>query len=172
MKNIFHAFLRITAFLQTPRPEPEGSMTGVIKAWTLEQRVSVRYEHCLHTCWLFPRLSHKGTAWGQNKEIWTMSMCLGKDRSEKVLQSAIRSNSWTQSGLCTSVQQRLQVPWPIAPDFVSGSHSRCSPPDLYSNNWRTTWGWSKNENTATQNLGWLRDLWKFPLVSPQAFNQR
>ena len=50
MKNIFHVFLRIIAFLQTPRPDPEGSMTGVMKAWTLEQRVGIRYEHRLHTC--------------------------------------------------------------------------------------------------------------------------
>ena len=126
MKNIFHVFLRIIAFLQTPRPDPEGSMTGVTKAWTLEQRVGVRYVHRLHTCWLFLRLSHEGMAWGENK-IWTMSVqCLGKDRSRKVLYSAVRSNSWTQSGLCTSVQQRLQAPWPIAPDFVFCSHSRRS----------------------------------------------
>ena len=67
MRNIFHVFLRIIAFLQTPRPDPEGSMTGVMKAWTLEQRVSVRYEHRLHTCWLFPRPSHEGTAWGETR---------------------------------------------------------------------------------------------------------
>ena len=44
---IFHVFLRIIALLQTPRPDPEGSMTGIVKAWTLEHRVRVRHEHCL-----------------------------------------------------------------------------------------------------------------------------
>ena len=33
---IFYVFLRIIALLQTPRPDPEGSMTGVMKAWTLK----------------------------------------------------------------------------------------------------------------------------------------
>ena len=47
---IFHVFLRIIALLQTPRPDPEGSMTGIMKAWTLEHWVSVRHEHCLCTC--------------------------------------------------------------------------------------------------------------------------
>ena len=130
MKNIFHVFLRIIAFLQTPRPDPEGSTTGITKAWTLEHRVSVSHECSLHTCWLFLRLSQKGMAWGKNK-IWTMSVqCLGKDRSRKVLYSAVRSNNWTQSGLCTSVQKRLQAPWPTAPDFVFRSHSHCLLPDL------------------------------------------
>ena len=31
---IFHVFLRIIALLQTPRPDPEGSVTGIMKAWT------------------------------------------------------------------------------------------------------------------------------------------
>ena len=44
---IFHVFLRIIALLQTPRPDPEGSMTGIVKAWTLEHRVRVRHERCL-----------------------------------------------------------------------------------------------------------------------------
>ena len=34
-----HASLRIIALLQTPRPDPEGSMTGVMKAWTLKHWV-------------------------------------------------------------------------------------------------------------------------------------
>ena len=38
----------------------------------------------------------------------------------------ITDKSWTQSGLCTSVQQRLQVPGPIAPEFVFCLHSHCS----------------------------------------------
>ena len=63
-------FLRIIALLQTPRSDPEGSMTGIMKAWTLEHRFSFRYEHC----WLFLRLSWKGMAWGKNKQIWTMSV--------------------------------------------------------------------------------------------------
>ena len=46
---IFHVFLRITALLQTPRPDPEGSMTGIMKAWTLDHGVGGRYEHCLRT---------------------------------------------------------------------------------------------------------------------------
>ena len=29
-------FLKIIALLQTPRPDPEGSMAGIMKAWTLE----------------------------------------------------------------------------------------------------------------------------------------
>ena len=33
---IFHVFLRIIAFLQTPVPDPEGRMTGNIKVSTLE----------------------------------------------------------------------------------------------------------------------------------------
>ena len=33
---IFHVFLRITALLQTPRSDPEGIMTGIVKAWTLD----------------------------------------------------------------------------------------------------------------------------------------
>ena len=40
---IFHVFLRIIALLQTP--DPEESMTGIMKAWTLEHWVSVRFEH-------------------------------------------------------------------------------------------------------------------------------
>ena len=59
--------------LQTPRPDLEGSMTGIMKAWTLEHQVGVRYDHCLRTCSLFPRLSQKGMAWCKNK-IWTVSM--------------------------------------------------------------------------------------------------
>ena len=47
---IFHVFLRIIALLQTPRPDPEGSMIGIMKAWSLEHRVGVRHEHCLRTC--------------------------------------------------------------------------------------------------------------------------
>ena len=42
---IFHVFLRIIALLQTPGPDPEESMTGIMKAWTLEHWVSVRFEH-------------------------------------------------------------------------------------------------------------------------------
>ena len=70
---IFHAFLSIIALLQTPRPDPEGIMTGIMKAWTLEHPVHIRQEHCLRTCWLFLRLAQKGMASGKNKEIWTMS---------------------------------------------------------------------------------------------------
>ena len=33
---IFHVFLSIIALLQTPGPDPEGIMTGIIKAQTLE----------------------------------------------------------------------------------------------------------------------------------------
>ena len=47
---IFHVFLRIIALLQTPRPGPEGNMTGIMKAWTLEHPVSARHERCLRTC--------------------------------------------------------------------------------------------------------------------------
>ena len=47
---IFHIFLRLIDLLQTPRPDLEGSMTGIMKVWTLEHQVGVRYEHCLHTC--------------------------------------------------------------------------------------------------------------------------
>ena len=43
---IFHVFLRIIALLETPRPDPEGSMTGIMKAWTLEHQVGVRHEYC------------------------------------------------------------------------------------------------------------------------------
>ena len=50
MKTIFHVFLRIIALLQTSRPDPEGSMTGITKAWTLEHQVGVRHERSLHTC--------------------------------------------------------------------------------------------------------------------------
>ena len=71
---IFHVFLGIIALLQAPRPDAEGSMTGIMKARTLEHRVSARHEHCLRTCSLFPRLARKGKAWGENKEIWTMSV--------------------------------------------------------------------------------------------------
>ena len=41
-------FLRIITLLQTPRPDPEGSMTGIMKEWTLEPWVGTRNEHC--TC--------------------------------------------------------------------------------------------------------------------------
>ena len=60
---IFHVFLRITALLQTPRPHPEGSMTGIMKAWTLDHEVSGRYEHCLRTSdcsWDYPRRQWPG----------------------------------------------------------------------------------------------------------------
>ena len=50
MKTMFPVFHRIIALLQTPRPDPEGRMTGIMKAWTLEHWVSVRYERSLHTC--------------------------------------------------------------------------------------------------------------------------
>ena len=31
-------FLKIIALLQTPRPEPKGSMSGIMKTWTLEHQ--------------------------------------------------------------------------------------------------------------------------------------
>ena len=31
-------FLRIISLLQPPRPDPEGSMTGIMKAWSLEHQ--------------------------------------------------------------------------------------------------------------------------------------
>ena len=136
MKTIFHVFLRIIAFLQTPRPDPEGSMTGVMKAWTLEQQVSVRYEHRLHTCWLFPRPSHEGTAWGKTRRSGLCQcLALGKIDQGKFC-SLVRSNSWTQSGLCTVVRQRLQAPDPLhqIPCSALILIAR-SLPDLYSNNW-------------------------------------
>ena len=37
---IFHVFLRIIALLKTPGPDPEGIVTGIIKAWTLERWVA------------------------------------------------------------------------------------------------------------------------------------
>ena len=60
---IFHVFLRIIALLQTPRPDPKGSMTGVMKAWTLEHGVGVGYEHCLRASdcsWDYPRREWPG----------------------------------------------------------------------------------------------------------------
>ena len=42
-----HASLRIIALLQTPKPDPEGSMTGIMKAWTLEHWIGIRHERCL-----------------------------------------------------------------------------------------------------------------------------
>ena len=33
---IFHVFLRMTALLQITRPDPKGSMTGIMKARTLK----------------------------------------------------------------------------------------------------------------------------------------
>ena len=47
---IFHVFLGIIALLQTPRPDPEGSMIGIMKAWTLEHQVAIRHECCLRSC--------------------------------------------------------------------------------------------------------------------------
>lgn len=49
-------FLRIISLLQTPRPDPEGSMTGVSEVWTLEHRVGV---HPL----IVPETSPEGMAW-------------------------------------------------------------------------------------------------------------
>ena len=43
-----HVFLKIIALLQTPRPDPEGSMTRIMKAWTLGHPVNIRSEHHLH----------------------------------------------------------------------------------------------------------------------------
>ena len=116
---IIHVFLRIIALFQTPRPDPEGSMTGLIKAWTLEYQVTIRYEHCLCTCWSFPRVSRKGMAWGKSK-IWTMSIkCLGRDGSKKVLQSAIRNKSWTSLDSAPQSNRGCRsLPWPTAPGSV------------------------------------------------------
>ena len=58
--TIVHVFLRIIALLQTPRPDPEGSMAGIMRAWTLEHQVGIRHECHLNTCWLFPRLAQNG----------------------------------------------------------------------------------------------------------------
>ena len=34
-------FLRIISLLQTPRPDPEGSMTGILKEWTWNTRLEL-----------------------------------------------------------------------------------------------------------------------------------
>ena len=55
---IFHVFLRIIAFLQTPGSDTEGSMTGIIKAWTLKRWVGIRHECCL----IVPETSPEGNS--------------------------------------------------------------------------------------------------------------
>ena len=62
---IFHVFLRIIALLQTPRPDPEGSMTGIMKAWTLEHWVGLALgmntAYALADCsWDYPRREWPG----------------------------------------------------------------------------------------------------------------
>ena len=47
---IVHVFLKIIALLQTPRPDPEGGMAGIMRAWTLEHWVGVGPERRLSTC--------------------------------------------------------------------------------------------------------------------------
>ena len=66
---IVYVFLRIISLLQTPRPDLEGSIARIMKAWTMEHRVGVRPECCRNTCWLFLRLGQKGTSRGKNKKI-------------------------------------------------------------------------------------------------------
>ena len=56
---IFHVFLRIIALLKTPGPDPEGIVTGIIKAWTLERWVA-NQAWTLPRHLLFPRLAQKG----------------------------------------------------------------------------------------------------------------
>ena len=51
-------FLKIISLLQTPRPDPEGSMTGIMKAWTLEHWDGIRHECCLLLLLLLLLLSH------------------------------------------------------------------------------------------------------------------
>ena len=52
-------FLRIISLLQTPRPDPEGSMAGIMKVWTLEHWDGIRHECCLLLLLLL-LLSHFG----------------------------------------------------------------------------------------------------------------
>ena len=47
LKNNLKKKKRIISLLQTPRPDPEGSMTGIMKAWTLEHWIGIRHERCL-----------------------------------------------------------------------------------------------------------------------------
>ena len=70
----FHVFLRIIALLQTPRPGPEGSMTGVVKAWTLKHWVRGPAGMLPVRLLIVPETSPEGTAWGKNKESWAMSV--------------------------------------------------------------------------------------------------
>ena len=57
---IFHIFLRIIALLKTPRPDLEGSMTRILKAWTLENQVGARPTYLL----IVPKTSLEGNGLG------------------------------------------------------------------------------------------------------------
>ena len=69
-----HVLLRIIALLQTPGSDPEGIMTGIMKAWTwnASSASGMNAAYALADCsWVLPQ---KETAWDKNKEIWIMSM--------------------------------------------------------------------------------------------------
>ena len=72
---IFHVFLRIIALLQTPGPDPEESMTGIMKAWTLEYwglASGMNTAYTLADCSRdYPRRKRPRV---KNKESWIMSM--------------------------------------------------------------------------------------------------
>ena len=65
-------FLRIISLLQTPRPDPEGSMTGILKEWTWNTRLELDMNaaYALAEC----SRDYPSREWGKNKEIWTMSV--------------------------------------------------------------------------------------------------
>ena len=78
---IFHVFLRIIALLQTPRPDPEGSMTGH-GPWNTGSALGMNTAYALADCsWDYPRREWPGVK--TRRSGLCQCSVLGKIRSKK-----------------------------------------------------------------------------------------
>ena len=127
---IFHVFLRMTALLQITRPDPKGSMTGIMKARTLKHgawwALGINIAYALADCsWDYPRREWPGVK--TRRSGLCQYSVLGKIHQRKCcslqlgIKAGLRVGSAPQSSRgCRSPDPSHQISWSV---FILIAHS-------------------------------------------------